>query len=71
MINKVGKDLKGQLHGLAERDEEFNAKTIMTNFTMDAIATCGFGVEANSFKDPDGIFPTMVLKQKNKGILKK
>ena len=32
----------------------------MTKYTLDAIASCGFGVEINSFKDPDSIFATMV-----------
>ncbi len=48
------------LKGVAERGEEFNAKLMMTNYALDSIASCGFGVETNSFKDPDGIFPTMV-----------
>ena len=62
IVNKIGKELKDQLQGLAERGEEFNAKQVMTNFTMDVIAMCGFGVEANSFKDPEGTFPTMVIE---------
>lgn len=65
LIHKVGDDLNEHLKELAERNEEFSAKSAMTNFTLDAIASCGFGVEANSFKDPNGIFPTMVKQSKN------
>ncbi len=48
------------MDGLAKTDEEFSAKEILTSFTLDCIASCGFGVEANSFKDPNGVFRRMV-----------
>ena len=40
--------------------EDFIAKDMMTNFTLDCIATCGYGVETNSFADPNGKFKQMV-----------
>ncbi len=48
------------LEGLSRSKGEFSAKDVLTSYTLDCIATCGFGVEANSFKDPDGQFRTMV-----------
>ena len=58
--HQVGDDFVNYLDGYAERGEDFNGKEMMTSFTLDAIANCGFGVEANSFKDPDSIFRKMV-----------
>lgn len=51
------------LGGVADRREEFNAKDMMTNYTLDAIATCGFGVEAKCFTDPDSVFREKVLRE--------
>ena len=47
------------------KGEEFNAKDTMTNFTLDVIASCGFGVETNSFQNPNGEFKVMVSSQIN------
>ena len=41
-------------------DEEFDCKSMVNKYTLDAIATCGYGVEINSFKDPDSIFARQV-----------
>ncbi len=56
----MGDDFVEHLDGVADRKEEFNAKDMMTNYTLDAIATCGFGVEAKSFSEPDSIFRQQV-----------
>ncbi len=50
----------GHLVGLAERNEEFDAKQVMMSYTVDCIASAGFGVEAKSFAEPDGTFRKMV-----------
>ncbi len=34
---------------LAEQDTVFSAKAVMTDYTLDIIASCGFGIEANAF----------------------
>ena len=39
--------------------KDLEAKDVMTKYTLDAIATCGFGVEINSFKS-EGAFAKMV-----------
>ena len=41
-------------------DEEFDTKDVMSLYTLDAIATCGYGIDINSFKDPDSLFANMV-----------
>ena len=41
---------------LAKSGDVFNAKEVMTNFNLDIIASCGFGIEAKAFKEPDSPF---------------
>merc|ERR1719208_29612 len=36
--------------------ETLEAKEMFGKFTLDSIATSGFGIESNSFKDPDNAF---------------
>jgi len=38
------------------------AKDIYGKFALDAIATSGFGIESNSFKEPDSIFRKTALR---------
>ncbi len=59
--HQVAKELTAELGAYAKTGEEFSAKETLTSFTLDCIASCGFGVEANSFKEPNGIFRRMVL----------
>ena len=44
----------------ASSQEEFDSKDKMTDYTLDAIASCGFGVELNSLANPNNIFKEMV-----------
>ena len=55
------------LENLAEKNEAIDSKTVMSHFTVDAIATCGFGIETNSFADPNSTFRKMVSKFTNDG----
>ena len=57
---QVGDELISHLSGLEAKDEEFSGKEVLTSYTLDCIASCGFGVEANSFKEPNGTFKKMV-----------
>ena len=43
--------LSKKLASLANGGEEFSAKTVMSDFTMDVIATCGFGLESGAFSE--------------------
>ena len=48
----------------AEKGEEFEAKETLIHFTTNAILSCAFGVETNSFSDPDDIFFKQVIEVK-------
>lgn len=43
-------------------EKEFEMKDFFTNFTVDVIATCAFGLEVNSFKNPKNEFKEIALK---------
>ena len=45
--------IKTQLNG---EDNMFEMKDFFSKFTVDMIATCAFGIEVNSFKNPDNDF---------------
>ena len=52
-------------HMLAEAarsGEVLEAKEMFGKFTLDAIATSGFGIESNSFQDPDNAFRINAMK---------
>ena len=40
----------------ADNGNIIDAKDMYGKFALDAIATSGFGIESNSFKDPDNAF---------------
>ena len=42
--------------------EVLDAKEIYGKYTLDSIATSGFGIESNSFKDPENIFRINAMK---------
>lgn len=44
------------LQPLSKDQTEFDAKDVMTSYTLDVIASAGLGIEANSFADREGIF---------------
>lgn len=60
LLNRVGDDLVAHLKEYCETSKDFKAKDVMAQYTADAIGTCGFGIEANSFEEPEGEFMTMV-----------
>ena len=62
LVNRVGDDLVAHLKDYCETGKDFLAKDVMAQYTADAIGTCGFGIEANSFEEPEGEFMTMVGK---------
>jgi len=41
--------------------EEFEARELFGKYSIDGLATAGFGIEIDSFKDPDSVFRTMAL----------
>nr|AIL94164.1 cytochrome P450 CYP3025A3 [Tigriopus japonicus] len=62
LVNKVGEDFVEHLSKISERGEPFNAKDTFTNFTVDSIASCGFGFEARSLNNPESQFRSMITK---------
>ena len=42
--------------------EVLDAKEIYGKYTLDSIATSGFGIESNSFKDPENIIRINAMK---------
>lgn len=59
-LSEVGNNFVDHLDGVAKSGTEVEAKKTMISYFVDSIATVGFGVEANSFKDPNGRFLSMV-----------
>lgn len=43
-------------------DNEFEFKALTTRFTVDVIASCAFGIECNSFENPDNDFHKIAIK---------
>ena len=42
--------------------EVLDAKEMYGKFTLDSIATSGFGIESNSYKDPENSFRINAMK---------
>lgn len=56
LVNGVGKDLGQYLNKTIPVEQEIDVKDIAALYTTDVIATCAYGVQANSFTDPDSEF---------------
>jgi cytochrome P450 family 9 len=68
LMNKVGQQsaetLKHQIEqGKAESEVDF--QTLARKFTVDSIATCAFGIEVNSFENPENDFHHIATKTTN------
>jgi len=51
------------MESYAKDEVEFDAKDLMTSYTLDVIASAGLGIEANAFTDRDGILRKRVRIQ--------
>ncbi|XP_030761381.1 cytochrome P450 6A1-like isoform X1 [Sitophilus oryzae] len=58
------------IHSYSSENEPINIKDMMRRFTSDVIASCGFGVEANSMEDPDNEFTRVGMEAFYPGLLK-
>lgn len=56
LIERCSKQLKYHLEPLAEKNEIIDLKEVLSRYTLDIIATCAFGVEANTLVDSDTDF---------------
>merc|ERR550519_1326578 len=61
-IQKVGSQLEEYIKHHAAQGEMMEAKQLYSMSSLDSIATAGFGIEINSFKDPDNVFRKTALK---------
>jgi len=55
-IKHVAEDLSGEMGKKAEEGEEFDLKDVFGKFSLDALASSAFGVNADSFQEKDSIF---------------
>merc|ERR1711970_553185 len=62
IIDKCANNLDEVFEAAARSGEVLEAKSLYGKFTIDAIATSGFGIESNSFKDPNSVFRTTALR---------
>jgi len=60
-IIKCGKHLESYLGPIVEKGEEIEARNLSSLFTVDSMATAGYGLEINSFEDPENTFRRMCL----------
>ena len=58
-------NLVAHLDGIADKGNEFNAKSVLNKTSIDVITNCAFGEKINSFEDPDNPFTTNVRLIKN------
>ena len=53
LINKVGRDFTDHVDKLAKSKEEVNARDLSSRYTMQVIASTGFGIETPAFEDDE------------------
>jgi len=61
-IVKAADQMQDRLTCLEEEGKEFEIRDLTSTFAMDAFASSGFGIEQDSFKDPDNVFRKMALE---------
>ena len=61
LLETSGRQLEEYIEKCSKQNLEIDAKDTFGKFALDGIATSGFGIESNSFKDPDSMFRRMVL----------
>ena len=60
-IIKCGKHLESYIGPIVEMGEEIEARNLSSLFTVDSMATAGYGLEINSFANPENTFRRMCL----------
>ena len=60
-VDKVGKNFEKYVASKAKTGEEIDMKVVGGLMTLDSIASAGFGIEVDSFKEPENTFRIMAL----------
>ena len=68
-VQKCAENLDDVFSSAADSGEILEAKEVFGKYTIDAIATSGFGIELNSFKDPDSLFRQTALRMARLGFV--
>jgi cytochrome P450 len=55
-IREVGETLNLELNKFAENGQEFEMKEVFGKFTLDSLASCGFGINPKSFEETSSVF---------------
>lgn len=55
-IRGVGENLAEEMDLKATQGEDFELKEVFGKFSLDSLASCAFGVDIGSFKDPNAMF---------------
>jgi len=61
-IDKCASNIEEVFKVATVSGEVFDAKEVFGKYALDAISTSGFGIESNSFKEPNSIFRKTALK---------
>ena len=60
-IVKAAEQMEDHLETLEKEGKEVEIRDLTSTFAMDAFASSGFGIEQNSFQEPDNVFRRMAL----------
>lgn len=55
-VVKCTEPIEQHLDAFSERNEPLDVKNVFSNYTIDVIGSCAFGIDCNSFKDKDSQF---------------
>jgi len=61
-IIKCAEQFEAYMAQFVEKGEEIEARNLASLFTIDSMASSGYGIEINSFKDPENTFRKMSLR---------
>lgn len=62
LIDQIGDRFVKHLKTYADDDQDFEGKKISNHYTVEVISSCGFGIEVNSFDDPNDVFVQKLQK---------
>ena len=60
-VVKCGEQMGEYLQNIQTKGTEFEARDLASMFAIDAFASSGFGIEQNTFRDPENVFRKMAM----------